>query len=123
VKSAIYPSLQGEKASVTGGATSIGVVYQTAKAGIEELPSSLARELARELARDNIRVTTIVPGSVQTPRQTKWYTPEAEEKLVAAHCLTGRIQPPELAGLPLLLASNDARMCTGHESFVDAGGR
>jgi len=95
------------------------VVYQTAKAGIE----GLTRGLARELGRDNIRVTTIVPGSVQTPRQTKWYTPEAEEKLVAAHCLTGRIQPPELAGLPLLLASNDARMCTGRESFVDAGGR
>jgi NAD(P)-dependent dehydrogenase (short-subunit alcohol dehydrogenase family) len=39
------------------------VVYQTAKAGIE----GLTRALARELGRDNIRVSTIVPGSVQTP--------------------------------------------------------
>lgn len=43
------------------------VVYQTAKAGIE----GLTRGLARELGRDNIRVTTIVPGNVQTPRQAK----------------------------------------------------
>jgi NAD(P)-dependent dehydrogenase (short-subunit alcohol dehydrogenase family) len=94
-------------------------VYQTAKAGIE----GLTRGLARELGRDNIRVTTIVPGSVQTPRQAKWYTPEGEDKIVAAQCLSGRIQPSDVAALALFLASDDARLCTGHEYFVDAGWR
>jgi len=95
------------------------VVYQTAKAGIE----GLTRGLARELGRDNIRVTTIVPGNVQTPRQAKWYTPEGEREIVAAQCLDGRIQPADVAALALFLASEDARMCTGHEYFVDAGWR
>lgn len=95
------------------------VVYQTAKAGIE----GLTRSLARELGRDNIRVTTIVPGSVQTPRQARWYTPEGEEEIVAAQCLNDRIQPADVAALALFLASDDARMCTGHEYFVDAGWR
>ena len=95
------------------------VVYQTAKAGIE----GLTRSLARELGRDNIRVTTIVPGNVQTPRQAKWYTPEGEKEIVSAQCLDGRIQPADVAALALFLASDDARMCTGHEYFVDAGGR
>jgi NAD(P)-dependent dehydrogenase (short-subunit alcohol dehydrogenase family) len=95
------------------------VVYQTAKAGIE----GLTRSLARELGRDNIRVTTIIPGGVQTPRQAKWYTPEAEEEIVAAQCLNARIQPGDVAALALFLASDDARMCTGHEYFVDAGWR
>jgi NAD(P)-dependent dehydrogenase (short-subunit alcohol dehydrogenase family) len=95
------------------------VVYQTAKAGIE----GLTRSLARELGRDNIRVTTIIPGSVQTPRQAKWYTPEGEEEIVAAQCLDGRVQPADVAALALFLASDDARMCTGHEYFVDAGWR
>jgi NAD(P)-dependent dehydrogenase (short-subunit alcohol dehydrogenase family) len=95
------------------------VVYQTAKAGIE----GLTRSLARELGRDNIRVTTIVPGAVQTPRQARWYTPEGEEEIVAAQCLNGRIQPADVASLALFLASEDARMCTGHEYFVDAGWR
>ncbi len=95
------------------------LVYQTAKAGIE----GLTRSLARELGRDNIRVTTIVPGNVQTPRQARWYTPEGEQEIVAAQCLNGRIQPADVAKLALFLASDDARMCTGHEYFVDAGWR
>ncbi len=95
------------------------VVYQTAKAGVE----GLTRSLARELGRDNIRVTTIVPGNVQTPRQAQWYTPEGEAEIVAAQCLDGRIQPADVAALALFLASDDARMCTGHAYFVDAGWR
>ena len=95
------------------------VIYQTAKAAIE----GLTRSLARDLGRDNIRVTTIVPGNVQTPRQEKWYTPEGEAEIVAAQCLSERIQPVDVAALALFLASDDARMCTGHEYFVDAGWR
>lgn len=95
------------------------VTYQTAKAGIE----GLTRSLARELGRDNIRVATIVPGSVATPRQARWYTPADEEELMAAQCVHGRIQPSDVAALVLFLASDDARMCTGHEYFIDAGWR
>lgn len=95
------------------------VLYQTAKAAIE----GMTRSLARDLGRDGIRVTTIVPGNVQTPRQEQWYTPEGESEIVAAQCLPGRIQPADVAALALFLASDDARMCTGHEYFVDAGWR
>lgn len=95
------------------------VLYQTAKAGIE----GLTRALARDLGPDNIRVNTIVPGNVQTPRQMQWYTPEGEEEIVSAQCLKARIQPDDVAALALFLASDDARMCTGHEYFVDAGWR
>ena len=95
------------------------VLYQTAKAAIE----GMTRGLARDLGRDNIRVTTIVPGNVQTPRQEKWYTPEGEAEIVAAQCLSERIQPIDVAALALFLASDDARICTGHEYFVDAGWR
>ena len=95
------------------------VVYQTAKAGVE----GLTRSLARELGRDNIRVTTIVPGNVQTPRQAKWYTPEGEDEIVAAQCLNDRIEPADVAALALFLASDDTRMCTGHKYFIDAGWR
>lgn len=95
------------------------VLYQTSKAAIE----GLTRALARDLGRSNIRVNTIVPGNVQTPRQERWYTPEGEAQIVAAQCLDGRIQPSDVAALALFLASNDARMCTAHDYFVDAGWR
>ncbi len=95
------------------------VLYQTSKAAIE----GMTRGLARELGRDGIRVNTIVPGNVQTPRQERWYDPAEEAKLVAAQCLDGRIQPSDVAALALFLASDDARMCTAHEYWVDAGWR
>jgi NAD(P)-dependent dehydrogenase (short-subunit alcohol dehydrogenase family) len=95
------------------------LLYQTAKAGIE----GMTRAMARDFGRANIRVNTIVPGNVQTPRQMKWYTPEGEAEIVAQQCLDGRIQPADIAAMVLFLASSDARMCTGHEYYVDAGWR
>lgn len=94
-------------------------LYETAKAGIE----GMTRALARELGGDGVRVVCIVPGNVQTPRQMKWYTPEGEAEIVAAQCLKGRLQPGDVAALALFLASDDARLITGHEYFVDAGWR
>jgi NAD(P)-dependent dehydrogenase (short-subunit alcohol dehydrogenase family) len=95
------------------------VLYQTAKAAIE----GMSRGMARDLGRENIRVNTIVPGNVQTPRQERWYDPAEEAKLVESQCLDARIQPADVAALALFLASDDARMCTGHEYWVDAGWR
>jgi NAD(P)-dependent dehydrogenase (short-subunit alcohol dehydrogenase family) len=95
------------------------VLYETCKAAIE----GLTRALARELGGDNIRVNCIVPGNVRTPRQLKWYTPEGEAEIVNAQCLPGRLGPEDVAAFALFLASDDARLVTGHEYFVDAGWR
>lgn len=94
-------------------------LYQTCKAAIE----GLTRSLARELGPDNIRATCVIPGNVQTPRQMQWYTPEGEAEIVAAQCLKGRLLPHDIAAMVLFLASDDARLITGHSYFVDAGWR
>jgi D-xylose 1-dehydrogenase len=95
------------------------ILYQTAKAGIE----GMTRSMARDLGKDNIRAVCIVPGNVKTPRQMKWYTPEGEAEIVGAQCLKGRLVPDDIAAMALFLASDDARLITGHEYFVDAGWR
>lgn len=95
------------------------VLYETAKAGIE----GMTRALARELGVFGIRVTCINPGNVRTPRQMQWYTPQGEAEIVAQQCLKGRIEPRDVAALVLFLASDDARFCTGHEYWIDAGWR
>jgi len=95
------------------------VLYQTAKAAIE----GLTRSLARELGADGIRVTCVIPGNIQTPRQQRWYTPEGEAEIVAAQALKGRLVPADVAAMVLFLASDDARLVTGHNYWVDAGWR
>ena len=94
-------------------------LYQTAKAAIE----GLTRSLARDLGPDNIRVNCVIPGNVRTPRQLKWYTPEGEAEIVNAQCLKGRLVPEDVAAMVLFLASDDARLVTAHEYWVDAGWR
>ena len=96
------------------------VLYQTAKAGIE----GMTRALARDLGGLGIRVNTIVPGGVKTPRQDAlWHDAQETARILDNQCLKQRVLPQDVAALALFLASDDARMCTGHDYFVDAGWR
>jgi NAD(P)-dependent dehydrogenase (short-subunit alcohol dehydrogenase family) len=93
-------------------------IYQTAKAGVE----GFTRALARELGAAGVRVVCVVPGAVRTPRQSKlWLTPAVEADILAAQCIHDRVEPLDIAAMVLFLASEDARLCTAHEYFVDAG--
>lgn len=95
-------------------------LYETAKAGIE----GMTRALARDLGESNIRVNCVVPGAIRTPRQMKlWHTPEEEAKILATQCLKARVDPIHVTAMILFLASDDARMCTSHNYWVDAGYR
>jgi NAD(P)-dependent dehydrogenase (short-subunit alcohol dehydrogenase family) len=95
------------------------VIYEMAKAGIE----GMTRALAREFGEHGVRVTTVVPGNVRTPRQMEWYSPDDEAEIVRAQALKERVEPHDVAALVLFLASDDARFCTGHEYWIDAGWR
>jgi len=95
-------------------------IYETAKAGIE----GLTRALARDFGPDRIRVNCVIPGAVRTPRQIAlWHTPEEEAKILDQQCIKQRVDPIDIAAMVLFLASDDARLCTGHNYWVDAGYR
>ncbi|WBO21892.1 SDR family NAD(P)-dependent oxidoreductase [Sphingomonas abietis] len=96
------------------------VLYQTSKAGIE----GMTRALARDLGIHDIRVNTIIPGGIKTPRQEElWHDPKEEARILENQCLKQRVLPADVAAMTLFLASDDARLCTGHDYFVDAGWR
>jgi len=93
-------------------------LYMMAKAAIE----GMTRALARELGKDGIRVNTVIPGAVVTPRQKAlWHNPEEEARILAGQCIPERVQMEDVAALALFLASSNARHCSGREYFVDAG--
>ena len=92
--------------------------YTTAKAGIE----GLTRSFARDLGGDNIRVNCVIPGWIMTERQKAlWLTPEAEAKTLDAQCIKRLPVPDDVARMVLWLAADDSRMCTSQLFTVDGG--
>ena len=92
--------------------------YITANAGIV----GLTRTLAREFGPDRIRVNAIAPGWVLTERQKDlWVTPEALAAHLAKQCLPDPIQPEDMAGTVLFLASGASRMMTSQTLVLDGG--
>lgn len=81
-----------------------------------------------EHAKDGIRVTCILPGSVDTEMAREGAAlfaagdPSAELRSWGERHPIGRIiQPPEVASVILFLASDDAAVVTGTPIFVDGG--
>jgi D-xylose 1-dehydrogenase len=92
--------------------------YTTAKAGVEGLTKSMARDLGPH----GIRVNCIIPGWIMTQRQIDlWLTPEAEANLLQAQCLKTKLVPADVARMVLWLAADDSRMCTSQLWVVDGG--
>jgi NAD(P)-dependent dehydrogenase (short-subunit alcohol dehydrogenase family) len=60
---------------------------------------------------------------VKTPRPKRWYTPEEEAEIVVQQRQPARIEPADVAPLVMFLASDDPRMRTGRQYWIDAGRR
>jgi len=93
-------------------------LYTTANAGL----NGLTRSLAREFGPSGIRVNALAPGWVMTQKQLDlWVTPEAMQDHMKRQCLQQVIQPEDIVGTALFLASNTSRMMTGQTVVVDGG--
>jgi len=104
-----------------------GAIYTASKHAVV----GLIRQLAVELAPD-VRVNGVAPGGTITDlrglaaldqdRETHWTAPDAEERLRAGNPLGLAMQPEDLAGAYVLLASRaSGRAITGQIIVVDAG--
>ncbi len=92
--------------------------YITANAGIV----GMSRTLAREFGPDRIRVNAVAPGWVLTERQKElWVTPEGLADYLSRQCLPDPIQPEDVAGTVLFLASDASKMMTSQTLILDGG--
>ena len=92
--------------------------YTAAKAGI----IGLTKGLAGRLGKDGIRVNAVAPGWVITERQRElWVTDEALAAHVAKQCIKEVMQPDDMVGTCLFLASDASRMLTAQTLIVDGG--
>jgi NAD(P)-dependent dehydrogenase (short-subunit alcohol dehydrogenase family) len=93
-------------------------VYSSCKAAA----FGLTRSLARDFGEAGVRVNSVVPGAILTPRQLReWIDEEAKRNIIARQCLKRPMQADDVAEMVLFLASNASRGCTGQEFRVDGG--
>jgi 3-oxoacyl-[acyl-carrier protein] reductase len=91
--------------------------YAISKAGV----IALTQQMARQGGADGIRVNAIAPG-VTMSEATKKVVPQwALDGLKQGAALHSVLQPDDLAGTAVHLASEDSRMMTGQVMVVDAG--
>jgi NAD(P)-dependent dehydrogenase (short-subunit alcohol dehydrogenase family) len=92
--------------------------YTAAKAGI----IGLTKGLAGKLGPHGIRVNAIAPGWVMTDRQRElWVTEEALSAHIGKQCIREAMQPEDMVGPCLFLASDASRMLTAQTLIVDGG--
>ena len=93
-------------------------IYTGSNAGI----NGMTRSLAREFGPDKIRVNALAPGWVLTQKQLdKWATPEGLAAHMERQCLKEHLEPRDVVGAVLFLASDASRMMTGQAMVVDGG--
>ena len=92
--------------------------YTTAKAAVH----GLTRSFVMELGKSNIRVNTVYPGWIMTPRQKElWFDAAGQKTLDEHQAMRGLIQPEDVANLVMFLSAADSRFCSGQEFTVDGG--
>ena len=94
------------------------VIYETAKSAV----IGLTRSFAQEYGKYNIRTNSVVPGSIATERQIKyWLTPKYKKQILEKQALKRQLKPEDVAKLVLFLSSDQSSGCTKQSFVVDAG--
>jgi NAD(P)-dependent dehydrogenase (short-subunit alcohol dehydrogenase family) len=96
-------------------------MYSCAKFGLE----GLTKTLALELIEKNIRLNTVAPGVIMTPRWNKRVKSEDREKVFSSVAAEAPIKrfgtPEEVANGIVWLLSKEASYIVGHTLVIDGG--
>ena len=107
----------GSPTGLTGCAPNL-TAYSASKAGI----FGLVRAMAVAYAHDNIRVNSIIPGTMETPMNGYLLSNETLRERFRGAIPMGRLGKPEdIAGLAVFLASDESAYCTGGFYACDGG--
>jgi NAD(P)-dependent dehydrogenase (short-subunit alcohol dehydrogenase family) len=103
---------------LTGGGLYPNPAYHAVKGALV----NLTRALALEWAPHGVRVNAVAPAFVRTKLvEPLMSDPEMAKALIAATPLGRLVEPGEVADAIVFLASDAAKMITGHTLPIDGG--
>ena len=125
-KAALPYMIEGGGGSIVFIASQLGRVGSAGRAAYCATKGALiqlAKVMAIDHAGQNVRVNTLSPGGVETPRTLQRYGSfEAGRQTLGPKHLLGRLgQPREIAAAALFLASDASSFVTGSDLLVDGG--
>jgi NAD(P)-dependent dehydrogenase (short-subunit alcohol dehydrogenase family) len=92
--------------------------YSASKGGV----IGLTRSMAIDYAPDHIRVNAIIPGSIDTPMNSREFSDPSVRKFWADATPARRLgEPKDLGGIAVFLACDDSEYCVGGLFTVDGG--
>ena len=97
-----------------------GLDYVASKAAV----IGMTRAMARELGPDHIRVNAVAPSAVMTEGTAEFFGAKFEKakSVIASNQLIPRnLEPQDLTGTIVYLASDASRFVTGQTHMVDGG--
>lgn len=97
-----------------------GLDYVASKAAV----IGMTRGMARELGRDRIRVNAVAPSAVMTEGTEEFFGEKfdkAKQVIAAGQLIQRNLQPADLTGTIIYLASDSSAFVTGQTHMVDGG--
>jgi 3-oxoacyl-[acyl-carrier protein] reductase len=122
---AVVPEMKrrgaGKIVNVASGTVLGGTPYMAHYVASKGAIVALSRALARELGPHGITVNTLVPGLTDSGAKKRWEVPEGAPMPRSTPSLDRRLQPDDLVGAAVFLASSDSDMMTGQLLVVNGG--
>ena len=122
---AVVPGMKAQGAgkivNVASGTVLGGTPYMAHYVASKGAIVALSRALARELGPSGITVNTLVPGLTESGAKKRWDVPEGAPMPRSNAAIDRRLQPDDLVGAAVFLASSDSDMMTGQLLVVNGG--
>lgn len=123
---AVFPHMRaaggGSVINMGSVLSTLGARDRVAYAASKGAVLAMTKAMALDHAAENIRVNCICPGIVETEMVAAFGMDEAARKQrIAMHPLGRFGQPEDIAGMAVLLASDDSKWITGSAFTVDGG--
>jgi len=125
---AVMPQMKKQKSgsiiNISSGTWLFGIPYLLDYVTTKAAVVGMTRALAREIGEHNIRVNAISPGFTLTEAsklQVKGGPPGLTQMIADQTALKRNVQPEDLVGACVFLASDDSNFMTGQLLNVDGG--